>query len=212
MTQIWETILQCAKEGFLAIKPRSVEVLVALLVQSAAQSLVYILGDVLPRLLTGVRKNDGVPGAGDELWMFGLETDVPHDSVWYGKRTPGGVHRYVQRLDGFISLDAGGKPGTVITKPFFLRGKVVEINADANLAQSRSTGSLLSVAVLGADGKVVAESQPIRSDGVAQRLLWKDRKDLADWVGKPVRLRFTLRYAKLFAFQVVGKLPSSGPR
>ena len=68
MTQIWETILQCAKEGFLAIKPRSVEVLVALLVQSAAQSLVYILGDVLPRLLTGVCKNDGVPGAGDELW------------------------------------------------------------------------------------------------------------------------------------------------
>jgi hypothetical protein len=150
--------------------------------------------------------------AGDELWMFGLETDVPHDSVWYGKRTPGGVHRYVQRLDGFISLDAGGKPGTVVTKPFFLRGKHVEINVDASLAESSSTGSLMSVAVLGTDGKIVAQSQPIRSDGVAQRLLWKDRKDLAAWVGKPIRLRFTLRYAKLFAFQVVGKLPSSGPR
>ena len=154
----------------------------------------------------------GMMRVGDELWMYGLETDVPHDSVWYGKRTPGGVHRYGQRLDGFISLDAGGKPGTVVTKPFFLRGKHVEINVDASLAESSSTGSLMSVAVLGTDGKIVAQSQPIRSDGVAQRLLWKDRKDLADWVGKPVRLRFTLRYAKLFAFQVVGKLPSSGPR
>ena len=72
--------------------------------------------------------------------------------------------------------------------------------------------TLLLRAVRETDGKVVAESQPIRSDGVAQRPLWKDRKDLAAWVGKPIRLRFTLRYAKLFAFQVVGKVPSSGPR
>ena len=139
----------------------------------------------------------GMARAGDELWMFGLETDVPHDSVWYGKRTPGGVHRYVQRLDGFISLDAGGKPGTVVTQPFFLRGKHVEIIVDASLAESSSTGSLMSVAVLGTDGKIVAQSQPIRSDGVAQRLLWKDRKDLAAWVGTPSRGRFTLGYAKL---------------
>ncbi len=155
----------------------------------------------------------GMTRVGDELWMYGLETDVPHDSAWYGKRTPGGIHRYVQRLDGFISLDAGGKPGTVITKPFFLRGKHVEINVDAKLARSPSTGSLLSVAVLGADGKVVAESQPIRSDGVAQRPLWKDRKDLATLIGRPIRLRFTLRYAKLYAFQVVDKArrKASGP-
>ena len=70
VTQIWETILQCSKDGSLTIKPRSVEVLVALLVQSAAQSLAYKIDDVLPRLLSGGCEKDSAPGAGYELWKF----------------------------------------------------------------------------------------------------------------------------------------------
>lgn len=144
----------------------------------------------------------------DQLWMYGCEDDVPHDEPWYGKRTPSGIHRYVQRLDGFISLDARNKPGTVTTKQFVLRGKNIEINADANLAQSTSTGSMLAVEVLGIDGKVLAASNPIRSDGVALRPAWKKSKDLSDLIGKPVRLRFTMRYAKLYAFQIVDVVDS----
>ncbi len=139
----------------------------------------------------------------DEIWMYGCETDVPHDSAWYGKRTPGGIHRYVQRLDGFISLDGRDKPGVVTTKPFVLRGTQVEINANANLAQSRSTGSLLTVEVLGVRGKALAKSHPLRSDGVALRPRWQNRSTLADFVGQPIQLRFTMRFVKLYAFQVV---------
>ena len=71
---------------------------------------------------------------------------------------------------------------------------------------------LVSVSIPSHDGKVAAESQPIRSDGVAQRLLWKDREDLTARIGKPIRLRITWRYAKLFTFQVVGRMPSSEAR
>jgi len=73
-------------------------------------------------------------------------------------------------------------------------------------------GRQVSVSIPSRDGKVAAESQPIRSDGVAQRLLWKDREDLTARIGKPIRLRFTWRYAKLFTFQVVGRMPSSEAR
>ncbi len=139
----------------------------------------------------------------DEIWMYGLETDVPHDSAWYGKRTPGGIHRYVQRLDGFISLDARDRSGVVTTKPFLLRGKHVEVNADADLAQSPSTGSLLTVEVLGADGALLAKSRPLQSDGVKLRPRWQKRADLAAWIGRPIQLRFTMRFTKLYAFQIV---------
>ena len=145
----------------------------------------------------------GMTRVKNELWMYGLEADVPHDNPWYGKRAPGGIHRYVQRLDGFISLDARNKQGRVTTKQFVLRGKNVEINADADLAQSTSTGSMLVVEVLGLDGKVHAASDPIRADSVALRPSWKPRKDLGALIDRPVQLRFTLRYAKLYAFQIV---------
>ncbi|MCH7888891.1 MAG: hypothetical protein IIA00_06390, partial [Proteobacteria bacterium] len=129
----------------------------------------------------------GMTRVKNELWMYGFEEDVPHDNPWYGKRTPSGIHRYVQRLDGFISLDARDKQGTVTTKQFVLRGKNVEINADADLAQSTSAGSMLAVEVLGLDGKVLAASKPIRSDGVALRPPWKQRKDLSALIGRTVQ-------------------------
>jgi len=135
--------------------------------------------------------------------MTGCEDDVPHDEPWYGRRTPSGIHRYVQRLDGFISLDARDKLGTVTTKSFVLRGKNVEVNADADLAQSASKGSMLAVEVIGIDGDVLAESNPIRSDGVALRPPWKKGKDLSALIDRPIQLRFTMRYAKLYAFQIV---------
>ena len=145
----------------------------------------------------------GMVRVADQLWMYGCEDDVPHDEPWYGKGTPSGIHRYVQRLDGFISLDARDKLGTVTTKSFVLRGRNVEVNADADLAQSASKGSMLAVEVIGTAGDVLAESNPMRSDSVALRPQWKKGKDLSALIDTPIQLRFKMRYAKLYAFQIV---------
>ncbi len=144
----------------------------------------------------------------DEIWMYGCETDVPHDSAWYGKRTPSGIHRYVQRLDGFISLDARGQLGVVTTKSFLLQGKHVEVNADADLAQSASTGSQLIVEVLSDRGNVLAKSHPLQSDGVTLRPRWQKRTDLGGLIGRPIQLRFTMRFVKLYAFQIMNTVRS----
>ena len=135
---------------------------------------------------------------GDEIWMYGPEQDVPHDGAWYGKRVPGGIQRFVQRLDGFVSVDAGRQPGTLLTRPFVLRGTTIELNANATLAPS---ASYLTVEVLDAAGKTLAESERICQDGVAIRPAWEGRRDLGDLMGQPVSLRFSMRYAKLYAFQ-----------
>jgi hypothetical protein len=157
----------------------------------------------------------GMIRIGNEIWQYGVDLDVPHDAAWYGRRVPGGIQRYVQRLDGFISLDARSGPGRVTTKPFVLRGNALELNADVSLApavrsdempaaNARQAGhSELVVEVLGSGGQVLAASQPIHGDGVALLPVWKERNDLGDLIGKTVSLRFTMRMAKLYAFRFV---------
>ena len=141
----------------------------------------------------------GMVRVGDEIWMYGPEQDVPHDGAWYGQRVPGGVQRFVQRLDGFVSIDAGRETGVVTTPTFVLRGKAIELNVDATLAPSESS---LTVEVLDAAGKPLAESGRICENGVAVRPSWRGRAGLHELMGQPVRLRFRMRYAKLYSFQV----------
>ncbi len=155
---------------------------------------------------------------GDEIWMYGVEHAVPHDASWYGRRLKGSaIHRYVQRLDGFVSVDARHDPGIVTTRRFVLRGSQLELNANVAIAhagrrhQPRSSlpyedpgnQSSLMVEVLGEDGELLARSQPLSGDGIALRPVWKGRTDLKELRARVVQLRFTLIYAKLFAFQLV---------
>ena len=163
----------------------------------------------------------GVIRVGDEIWMYGCEQDTPHDAHWHGRRVPGGVHRYVQRLDGFVSLDvdsgyrSGGHgpvnhTGRVVTKPFVLRGKVLEVNADATFCpgdEPHSKKGSVVVEALDSEDQVLAESEPISEDGVALRATWKGGHGLGGLVGRVIRLRFTMRMAKLYAFQIADAEP-----
>jgi len=56
--------------------------------------------------------------------------------------------------------------------------------------------------VLSEPGKVLAESKPLTADTTKQRIEWTGRADLAEFVGKPVRLRFHLTSGQLYAFWV----------
>ena len=57
--------------------------------------------------------------------------------------------------------------------------------------------------VLDTAGTLLAESEPIRSNGIALQPTWKNTADLGDWINRPIQLQFTMRFAKLYAFQVV---------
>ena len=142
----------------------------------------------------------GMSRVNDEIWMYGVEQDAPHDGNWYGRSVSGGIHRYVQRLDGFVSLDAMNQAGWASTKEFVLGGKTLEVNADASISPSASS---LIVEVLDSRGQVLAVSAPINADGVALRPTWTSGKDLSEFIGSTVKLRFKMRYAKLYAYQVV---------
>jgi len=137
----------------------------------------------------------GAPGAGpievgDELWFYYGRYDGGH----HGGYTKGGIGLAKLRRDGFVSLAASEEGGSVLTKPFTLAGDSVEINAAAKGG--------LTVQVLDRSGKVVAEGQSFTGDDCHRRVKWKKGADLSAWKGEEVAIRFLLRDAELYAFQV----------
>ena len=104
----------------------------------------------------------------------------------------------VLRRDGFASLDADAQGGTLTTRSVKFSGKYLFVNADA-------TGGELTAEVLGENGKPLAglsaaDCVAVRADATKLAIVWKG--DLSATAGKPVRFRFALKNAKLFAFWV----------
>jgi hypothetical protein len=145
----------------------------------------------------------GLVVRGDEVWQYGTVRFTEHGGALYGGVEHEGGYfdsllRLVQRLDGFVSLDAGVKTGTVTTKPLVFGGKSLTINAAAK-------GSV-RVALLGESSKplpghTLEDCDVIRTDSVRQVVAWKGRSDLSAAAGKIVRVQFELTNAKLYAMQ-----------
>lgn len=105
--------------------------------------------------------------------------------------------RYVLRLDGFASLHAGAKEGTMLTKPIVFKGKNLELN------YGTSAKGLVKVEILNASGTVVAESETLVGDAIDQVVKWDKDENIAAYSGQPVRLRFTLKDADLYSLRFV---------
>ncbi len=109
-----------------------------------------------------------------------------------------GGRRYTLRLDGFVSVNAPLAGGEFITKPFTFSGSKLEIN------YSTSAAGQMRVELQDADGKPVPgftlnDCDPIWGDHIARIVKWKSRSDVSAVAAKPVRLRFEMSDADLFA-------------
>ena len=135
----------------------------------------------------------------DELWFY--YTGIKHYAFVASGNEPGFDDHYpdkgavclaVLRRDGFVSLDAGREPGTLLTKPFGLTGTTLHVNVDAKAGE-------LNVTVLDGDGQTVAVSEPVTGNQPHAALRWKSG-DLNGVTGKTVSLRLSLRNARLYSF------------
>ncbi len=102
-----------------------------------------------------------------------------------------GVGLATLRLDGYVSLDAGPRGGTMTTKPFTFEGTQLIVNA-------RALGHM-TVEVLDAAGQPIqgVSRVSIAGDSVRHLVAWDGLGQLA---GQPIRLRFYLWNAELYAF------------
>jgi hypothetical protein len=104
------------------------------------------------------------------------------------------------RRDGFASMDAMGRTGTLTTRPVQFSGSRLFVNVD-------SVAGDLFVEVLDKDGRVLPgfskeDALPVRIDNTLQMIRWKKGADLSSLAGKPVRFRFHLREGSLYSFWV----------
>ena len=107
-------------------------------------------------------------------------------------------YRYKQRLDGFVSLDAGDAVGTATTLGLKFRGGRLVLNVKA-------AGSV-RVAVTDENSTVIAgygfeDCIPIKGDFVDKAVTWKAGRSVKALQGKTVRLKFEMQNAKLYAFE-----------
>jgi hypothetical protein len=130
-----------------------------------------------------------LPGSPQELSVFATER-------YYAG--PGSrVRRFTFRPDGFVSVTAAAK-GELLTKPLVFAGKSLVLNCS-----TRPSGSL-RVELQDAAGKplpgfTLADCQRLTDDAIEQPVRWSG--DLAKVARQPVRLRFVLEAADLFALK-----------
>jgi len=108
----------------------------------------------------------------------------------------------VQRLDGFVSADAAYAGGELTTPLVVFDGDRLELNVDASAVGDAR------VEILGADGTPLAgfslaDADMIYGNHLRKSVTWAGSGNLSTLKGQPVRLRFVMRAAKLYAFQFV---------
>lgn len=143
---------------------------------------------------------------GDEIWIYYVGSNQDHNgqidpAAPDGKRL-GAISRAVMRLDGFISADAPYEGGVLVTRPLRFAGDRLELNLDT------SAGGGVRVELLDETGQPLdgfsGDASPwIVGNAVRLPVTWSGAPALSSLEGAPVKIRFTMRDCKLYAFQFV---------
>ena len=151
------------------------------------------------------------PGIGLRNWVsrtnypaLGIVQTGPHEmSVYVNQdyaQPSAHLHRYSLRLDGFASVRADYSGGELLTKPLRFSGTSLQLNL------STSAVGFIRVEIQDASGQVLPgfsaeECVEVIGNETDRTVHWKSGSDLSAWVDKPVRLRFVMKDADLYAMQ-----------
>ncbi len=145
----------------------------------------------------------GMVRKGDEIWMYYTGYDMTHgDYDLKTTRNKGTVSRLVQRLDGFVSADAAWEGGDLTTVPVLFSGRSLVLNVDTS-AMGMARVELQDSQGRPLPGFTEGDCDPINGNSTARTVTWKGSADVASLAQKPIRLRFSMRSTKLYAFQFV---------
>jgi hypothetical protein len=120
------------------------------------------------------------------------------ESYWTGRSSL--VRRHTLRLDGFVSVSATAKGGELVTKPVTFSGSRLTLNL------STSAAGDVRVELQDADGAPIPgfaldDCPPVFGDSHERAVTWNGGGDVSTLAGKPVRLRFVLKDADLYAYR-----------
>jgi hypothetical protein len=139
-----------------------------------------------------VETKSNLPGAANELSFYLSEAGRQKD----GNR----LRRYTLRVDGFVSVNAPLSGGELLTKSLRFEGNRLGINF------STSAAGTIRVELQEDFGRPIPgftldDCDLQYGDELDRAISWKGNRDLSKLAGKPVRLRFELKDAELYALQ-----------
>ena len=142
----------------------------------------------------------GISRHGDELSLYYKGGDITHGAYLDRGYSGGTISRAIYRLDGFMAVEAPHTGGKFTTPPIVFAGNHMVINFDG------FAGGWVRVELLTPEGEPIPgfsgeKAHRIIGNSVAETVKWGGQRDLNTLKGKPIRVRFLLRDAKLFAFQ-----------
>jgi hypothetical protein len=144
----------------------------------------------------------GMVRTGDTIHHYygGSQLTHGHYAAVRSLHGTGSVCHATQRLDGFVSISAGARPGELMTKPLTFAGSRLVLNL-----ATAATG-LCRVEIQDRHGTTISgfrldDCDPIRTNDVRHVVTWRGNADVSELAGQPIRLRVCLVNADLFAFQ-----------
>lgn len=132
---------------------------------------------------------------------------------WY-KETSVGVAR--MRRDRFVGQWAGEQTGYLLTRQFIMEGSKLLLNISSLPAPYQKETDGIRVAIIEAPdyqtketmtekavpGFTLEDCDRIKTDNTAHTVTWKGKSDLSALKGKAVYLRFYMKKAGLYSFQI----------
>lgn len=109
------------------------------------------------------------------------------------------LRRYSLRLDGFGALTAPYAGGECLTKPLIFSGRQLVLNMATSAAGSVKV-ELQSADSIPIVSYTAADAQELVGNSIERVVVWR-APDLSPLIGKPVRIRFIMRDAKIYSFQ-----------
>lgn len=110
------------------------------------------------------------------------------------------LRRFTYRTDGFVSVQAKDKLGTLTTKPLTFEGKSLVVNA-----KTAKNGQLL-VQLETASGERIpgftfGDCVPVKGDSIEHRVQWRQNRNVNPLSGKAIRVKFQMKHADLYSMQ-----------
>jgi hypothetical protein len=104
------------------------------------------------------------------------------------------------RTDGFVRVKAGAKGGELVTHPLTFDGTALVLNYKV-ADEGRLQVELQDAAGQALEGFRLKDCKALSGDEQAGVVVWNSGRSLAEWKGKPVRLRVSLQDAELYSLR-----------
>ena len=139
-----------------------------------------------------VETKSAIDGTPNDLSIYASE------SYW---TNPGSqLRRFTLRIDGFVSAHASGTTGEFVTRPLVFAGDQLRLNFSTSAAGSIRI-EIQDPAGKPIDGYHLREFPVMFGDNLDRPVIWKSGTDVSKLAGKPVRLRFVMQDADLYALR-----------